>query len=374
MSDYVSNPQRINCFQSWETGDKITNRHLFMASEDIGILGSSENKGAYGQVHIDHNRNTATKITNFYTTTHDALINSAINQILGSQQQGILTDSQVTQLSSLLSENILIAKSIKTEDPESNALLRLLIEHQTYTKAKVFFQDPPIQFIINNDLIQFQLVLPKLEPLPKNFVMTNEDAQILAMQIDHLHKLGFAHRDIRKDNIMRTSDGIIILIDLGGVLDPSLTVFAGIMNKVTTDPLQLLHYTCSVRPYIDYANPESIKNAREILRNSQDIYTRSDVYSFVICFMELTYGCRPWLHADTTKPKHVIEYLSGIKDKTIPIDSDPLQFVFDKSIIDTANISPHQVRILRNALSLSDVSSRYQSCTDFLNAFYGTEA
>ena len=68
----------------------------------------------------------------------------------------------------------------------------------------------------------------QLEPVAARWVLhENADARLLCRHVletlDAVHKLGFVHRDVREDNILRTCAGFILIDwEMAGMIDDSV--------------------------------------------------------------------------------------------------------------------------------------------------------
>lgn len=123
-------------------------------------------------------------------------------------------------------------------------------------------------------------------PMPASGVATILNQ--VASALDHAHQQQFVHRDMKPDNLLRHSDGRILLSDFGIVQfeDNDLTA-------LTTDK-QSSPYTPA------YASPEQHQN--------QKIDYRSDIYSLGVVMYELLCGHRPFKNAFehvTTPPPQI---------------------------------------------------------------------
>ena len=93
--------------------------------------------------------------------------------------------------------------------------------------------------------------------------------------LERVHAAGFVHRDIKPDNILRTSDGRVVLIDLG------------LARKLPADPDD------PTRAHVQVGSLEYI--APEQIADSASVDARADLYAFGCVLYELLAGRPPFV-------------------------------------------------------------------------------
>ena len=138
-----------------------------------------------------------------------------------------------------------------------------------------------------------------LDDLEAGHVYEEKDALEIMIQIaralEHAHKKGFIHRDVKPKNIMITKAGVAKLADMG--------LARAVSDKEAAEAEQGKSYGT---PY--YISPEQI-------RGSLDVDFRCDIYGFGATFYHLVTGRVPF---DAPNPSAVMH--RHLKDKLTPPD------------------------------------------------------
>jgi serine/threonine protein kinase len=125
----------------------------------------------------------------------------------------------------------------------------------------------------------------------------------IARALDHAHKAGFIHRDVKPKNIMITGDGVAKLADMG--------LARAVSDREAAEAEQGKAYGT---PY--YISPEQIRGER-------DVDFRADIYSLGATFYHTVTGQVPFdgpnpsavmhkhLKAPLTPPDHINRHLSA---------------------------------------------------------------
>jgi serine/threonine-protein kinase len=152
--------------------------------------------------------------------------------------------------------------------------------------------------------------------------------------LQHAHELNLIHRDIKPDNILVTSKGVIKVSDLG-------------LAKQTDEDMSMTQSGAGLgTPY--YMSPEQACDAKHVDR-------RSDVYALGCTFYHFLTGQLPF-KADSTLElilaKEKGQYPRIRKFK--PRDDDPIQAF------------PERMELIIDKMLAKDPQYRYQSCADLI--------
>ena len=138
----------------------------------------------------------------------------------------------------------------------------------------------------------------------------------LLQGVYYLHTHGIAHRDIKLENLLMTSDGMIKISDFGvsevfSGVHPGLRAAGGECGKNMGEIRRCPPGICGSLPYV----------APEVLEKQGDYDPRPlDVWSCAIVFLTMKYGGQPWNSASPDQP-HYARFKKGF-DEWLPNHPD----------------------------------------------------
>lgn len=280
-----------------------------MNNRSAEFLNDSDDGGSFGEVHLGE-----TEAIKF--VTHDFseyLLEDGVREIIGNEIEGIVTLEQSTELTKRIAEIVFNAKRANLRVNSLDRVLRILIEYQTYCEIHPFESTPVLRFCRQSSETQFQLVLPRLYEISESHQMNEEQARLLAMQVDLFNRMEIYHRDIRVGNMLVDTNENYILIDFGARLNSKYTNFFNIGSLQTIDPVFLQRYNALIKPLVESNNDNKIEEARFRLSQSNKIYQERDVYAFVLTFLQLHTGTPLWSSTSLIAPRSGFAYYESLK-------------------------------------------------------------
>lgn len=155
----------------------------------------------------------------------------------------------------------------------------------------------------------------------------------VAKALDHAHKAGFIHRDVKPKNIMITKDGVVKLADMG--------LARAVSDREAAEAEQGKAYGT---PY--YISPEQI-------RGELDVDFRADIYSLGATFYHMVTGRVPF---DGANPSAVMH--KHLKSKLVPPDQlNPAVSSGVGEIIEVCMAKDRERRYASSADLLEDLQS-----------------
>ncbi|KAM7201419.1 Protein kinase-like domain containing protein [Naviculisporaceae sp. PSN 640] len=131
----------------------------------------------------------------------------------------------------------------------------------------------------------------------------------LIQGINYLHANGIAHRDIKLENLLVTSDSKLKITDFGVSevfcgTHPGLRESGGVCGRNMGEVRRCAPGICGSEPYI----------APEVLKKNGDYDPRGlDVWSSAIVMLNLIFGAPLWARADASKPKVHVNYADLVR-------------------------------------------------------------
>jgi len=153
-----------------------------------------------------------------------------------------------------------------------------------------------------------------------------------ARAMDHAHEKGLVHRDLKPDNIMLTSKGVIKVADLG-------------LAKALTEDLQLTKTGTGAGTPL-YMSPEQSRDVKHVDR-------RSDIYSLGIILYRLLTGDLPF------KGETFVEVFKSKEDGKYP----PAR----RSNLEV----PDRLDLIIDKMLAKKLESRYQTCAEVVKDLEG---
>jgi serine/threonine protein kinase len=207
-----------------------------------------------------------------------------IEALLGKGGFGAVYRAKQSHLDRLVAVKVILA-AISTANPEDRRKMALRFDREAMAVARLDhphilalyeYQSEPIPYIVMPYMVGGSLAdeirSSGSRPLSPSGVATI--LKQVASGLDHAHQQRLVHRDIKPHNLLRHSDGRIILSDFG-------------IAHFEDDSLTMLTTKKESSPYTPtYASPEQ--------HQEQRVDYRSDIYSLGIVIYELLCGHRPF--------------------------------------------------------------------------------
>jgi len=164
----------------------------------------------------------------------------------------------------------------------------------------------------NGDVLVLELVEGKTI---NNSTLTSKQKLGIFIQIasalELAHSKGITHRDLKPDNIMVTSDGVVKILDFG-IAKSSISATSdkntGISNVEFKD--ENITKAGSLMGTLVYMSPEQA--------SLNEITTASDIYSFAIIMHKMLTGCSAYLLDDTEDLRNQVIHAKVVNTQLLP--------------------------------------------------------
>lgn len=202
-----------------------------------------------------------------------------------------------------------LKQNVPSDTFRMEVTLLMKLNHPNVIGVEYFYENPRRAIVMPFiDGPNLQTYLRENGPMPRDRACRFVGA--IADGLAHLHKNGVVHRDIKSQNIMMTSDGAPVIVDLGlgGDLGiPHLPALGGTKRpgRVNLENIQDSRRSERMEGTLPWLSPEMFR--------SQEWSPKSDVYAIGIVLWEVLSGKIPYAGTVNSPQEFMIKVLTGTR-------------------------------------------------------------